>query len=215
MIVIGRTRSDTGGYPQEDIAIIGSTGNIYTVTIGLIPTCTCPDSLKGNECKHKVYALHTVLKAPQNLQYQRAFLTSELHEIFNNAPPLPTDSKSSNDTDGKRKSTDGECPICYMDFDEEHNELVWCKAACGNNMHKDCFEQWAKSQAGQTVKCVYCRTPWQVYPGDITELMKVGSVGEDGYVNVADQFGLNTQRNYSTYHPFWVDRHLGRRRRLY
>jgi hypothetical protein len=92
----------------------------------------------------------------------------------------------------------------YMDLeggDEEHHELVWCKAACGNNMHKECFEQWAKSQAGQTVKCVYCRTPWQVDAGDISELMKVGSVGADGYVNVADQLGMTGQRDYSTYHP--------------
>ena len=111
MIVVGRTRSHAGGYPQEDIAIVGSTGNIYTVTIGLIPTCTCPDSRKGNECKHKVYALHTVLKAPERLQYQRALLTSELHKIFAKAPALPTDTRSSDDTDGKRKPTDGECPI--------------------------------------------------------------------------------------------------------
>jgi len=95
MIVVGRTRSETGGYPREDIAVVGSTGNIYTVTIGLIPTCTCPDSLKGNECKHKVYVLHTVLKAPERLQYQRALLTSELLEIFTHAPPVPTYSKSS------------------------------------------------------------------------------------------------------------------------
>ena len=102
-----------------------------------------------------------------------------------------------------------------MDFDEEHNELIWCQAACGNNMHKDCFEQWAKSQAGQTVKCVYCRTPWQVDAGDISELMKTGSVGADGYVNVADQLGMTGQRDYSTYHPFWVDRQLDRRRGYY
>jgi hypothetical protein len=100
----------------------------------------------------------------------------------------------------------------YMDFDEEHNELVWCKAACGNNMHKDCFEQWAKSQAGKPVKCVYCRTLWQTEAGNIQELLKGGSVGADGYVNVADQLGMSGERDYSSYHPFWVDRHLGRRR---
>jgi hypothetical protein len=97
----------------------------------------------------------------------------------------------------------------YMDFDEEHNELVWCKAACGN---KDCFEQWAKSQAGKPVKCVYCRTLWQTEAGNIQELLKGGSVGADGYVNVADQLGMSGERDYSSYHPFWVDRHLGRRR---
>lgn len=100
-----------------------------------------------------------------------------------------------------------------MDFEEEHNELVYCKAACGNNMHKDCFEQWAKSQAGQVVKCVYCRTPWQVDAGNINELLKAGSVSADGYVNVANRLGMTGERDYSTYHPYWVGRHLGRRQR--
>ena len=46
------------------------------VTVGLEPKCTCPDNLKGNQCKHIVYALVTVLKAPARLRYQLAFLSS-------------------------------------------------------------------------------------------------------------------------------------------
>ena len=206
MIVIGRTRTGTADCPSEEIDIVGSTGNIYKVTVGQTCSCTCPDSLKGNECKHKVYALHTVLKAPQHLQYQLAFLSSELREIFAAAPTIPTESSSSNDSDGKRKPVEGECPICYMDFDEEHNELVWCKAACGNNMHKSCFDQWAASQRGQTVKCVYCRTPWEVDAGDVKELQQKGQVGPEGYVNVAQQFGMSGARDTSSYHQPWVRR---------
>ncbi len=37
---------------------------------------------------------------------------------------------------------------------------------------------------------------------NINELMKVGSVGRDGYVNVADQLGMTGQRDYSTYRKF-------------
>jgi len=76
MVVIGRTRKGTEGCPEEDIDIVGSTGNIYRVTIAQCCSCTCPDSQKGNECKHKVYALNTVLKAPEHLQYQLALLSS-------------------------------------------------------------------------------------------------------------------------------------------
>ena len=188
---------------------MGSTGNIYCVTIGRCPSCTCPDSRKGHECKHKVYVLHTVLKAPEHLQYQLAFLSSELQEIFANAPAIPTEKQDATDTDGKRKPTDGECPICYMDLDESENELVWCKAACGNNMHKSCFEQWAASQCGATVKCVYCRTPWQMDQGDLSQIMKAGQVSEDGYVNVADHFGMSRARDYSSYHAPWVRRQFG------
>src|SRR5437016_2960298 len=142
MIVVGRTRTDTEAFPREEIDIVGSTGNIYQVSIGLIPSCTCPDDRKGNECKHKVYAMHTVLKAREDLVYQRAYLSSELREIFRCAPPIPTNAPSSNGTDGKRKPIEGECPICYQDYDAQNNELVWCKAACGQNMHKSCFAQW-------------------------------------------------------------------------
>ena len=179
------------------------------VTIGQIPSCTCPDHKKGNECKHKVYVLNNVLKAPEHLQYQLAFLSSELRDIFAAAPAIPTDLSSAEDTDGKRKPIEGECPICYMDFDEEHNELVWCTAACGNNMHKSCFDQWATSQREVGVKCVYCRTPWSVQAGDLEQVRQAGLMGVDGYVNVGEQFGMSQARDYSTYHPFWVRRQLG------
>jgi len=44
---------------------------------------------------------------------------------------------------------------------DDGEELVWCKAACGQNFHKACFEQWRASKKGGPVTCVYCRTEWQ------------------------------------------------------
>lgn len=209
MIVIGRTRSGEGAKLQENIDIVGTTGNIYTVTIGRLASCTCPDHQKGNECKHKVYALGTVLRAPYELQYQRAFLTEEVQEILSGAPPIPNATgDAEEDNDGKRKPIEGECPICYMDYDPDNNELVWCRPACGNNMHKSCFEQWAASQRGQEVKCVYCRTPWQMDNGDVQAIRQRGEESGDGYINVAEQFGLNRARDYSTYHQPWVRRNF-------
>jgi len=214
MIVLGRRRRTTqSGAPAEDIDIVGSTGNIYTVHIGHETSCTCPDSMKGNECKHKVYALNTVLKAPAGLVYQLAFLGPELKQIFEKAPPIPTDHAEGSQDDGSksgnRKPTDGECPICYMDLDPENNKLVWCKSQCGHNLHKSCFDQWAASQRGQEVRCVYCRSPWQAESGDLEAAKKAGKIGEDGYVNVADQFGMSRARDYSGYHQPWVRRRFG------
>lgn len=209
MIVIGRTRSGTEAQPAEEIDIVGSTGNIYRVTIGPLPSCTCPDHRKGNECKHKVYALHTVLKAPDHLQYQLAFISSELREIFARAPPIPAEAPGSENIDGTRKAIEGDCPICYMDFEPDRNELVWCKAACGNNMHKSCFDKWAASQCGNTVRCVYCRTPWQIDHGGLESIKKTGQVNEEGYVNVAEHFGMSRARDYSSYHRPWVRRQFG------
>lgn len=93
-----------------------------------------------------------------------------------------------------------------MDFSPSTSEILWCKAACGNNIHKSCFEQWAKSQAGKEVRCVYCRTPWQGDEDCIKKIKHKGKLNGEGYVNVAHELGLSGARDYSTYHQHWVRR---------
>ncbi len=57
---------------------------------------------------------------------------------------------------------------------------------------------------------MYCRTPWQ---GDEEAMKRIAkgkkAVNEEGYVNVADELGLSGERDYSTYHPFWVRQQFG------
>lgn len=55
MFVIGRKRKGTEEVPEEEVYMVGTTGNIYRVTIAKEPSCTCPDARKGNQCKHVVY----------------------------------------------------------------------------------------------------------------------------------------------------------------
>jgi hypothetical protein len=55
MFVISRRRSENGNITEENVDIVGTTGNIYTVTISYEPQCTCPDARKGNQCKHIIY----------------------------------------------------------------------------------------------------------------------------------------------------------------
>ena len=55
MFVIERTQGGTDEVPEELIVMAGSTGNLYNINIGLVPSCTCPDNQKGNQCKHIVY----------------------------------------------------------------------------------------------------------------------------------------------------------------
>ncbi|GAB7342103.1 hypothetical protein MBLNU457_g0376t3 [Dothideomycetes sp. NU457] len=201
----------TSDCPMEVIDLAGSTGNVYQITIEHVPTCTCPNFTKGNaQCKHIIYVLNTVLKAPAHLSYQLAFLTSELREIFEHAGPLPIEKADQSDKDGKRKPIEGDCPICCCDLEEEDEEIVWCKAACGNNLHKSCFDRWQVSRRGAEVTCPFCRTPWMKdSTGNLQELVKSGKIGADGYVNVAQELGLSGQRDYSTYHSHWVRRQLG------
>lgn len=57
MFLIDRNQStsEDGTHEREAFDIAGTTGNIYTITISKIPTCTCPDAAKGNQCKHIIY----------------------------------------------------------------------------------------------------------------------------------------------------------------
>lgn len=174
-----------------------------------VPTCTCPNFVKGNsQCKHIIYVLVKVLKVQESLQYQAAFLTSELHEIFDHAGPLPTDTITAEDKDGKRKPIEGDCPICVEELNAGSEEIVWCQAACGNNLHKTCFDQWAASKRGGQVTCPYCRTQWETEMDGqaLKNVCKNGTVNGEGYVNVAKQLGISGRRDFSSYHPYWVRR---------
>ncbi|TPR03486.1 hypothetical protein CAN33_000375 [Aspergillus niger] len=193
MFVVGHAVTEVDGAPEISFDIVGTTGNIYKTTIGKVPTCSCPDARKGNQCKHICYVLVKALRAPQHLQYQLAFLSSELREMYNGSPISREQSNAEENKDGNRKPVEGDCPICFMEFEPDKEEIVWCRAACGNNIHKTCFQKWAATQQAQGVRCVYCRSPWQADAANLNldELVKGASVDSDGYVNVADQIGLS------------------------
>lgn len=191
----------------------GSTGNVYHITIDKVPTCDCPHAQKGNQCKHIVYVLSRVLRVPADLEYQLAFITPELCDIFAKAPPLPSQAADDSEKDGRRKPLEGECPICAEDFEPANSreKVVYCKAACGNNIHKSCFDRWAATKRGARVTCPFCRTPWESGDeGDIKKVATNGRVNAEGYVNVASQLGLSGRRDYSTYNEYWVRQQMRR-----
>jgi hypothetical protein len=67
------------------IKLTGSNGNVYDVTIGQIPTCTCPDFHKHNDvCKHTLFVLLKIVgvDADDELLYQKAFTINELKMMF-------------------------------------------------------------------------------------------------------------------------------------
>jgi hypothetical protein len=146
-----------------------------------------------------------ILKVREELSYQLGLLSTELAEIFANAPVPP----QSADTGGNRKPIEGDCPVCMMEFDpsDKTEEIIWCKGACGNNIHRHCFEQWAKTKLGEA-RCVYCRAPWKGDEESIKRIAKAGRVNHEGYVNVGGELGLPTERDTSTYFPRWVRRAL-------
>ena len=208
MFVIERTRSGTEECPEETVELAGSTGNIYTVQISKVPTCDCPHAAKGHQCKHIIYVMCRVLRAPENLQYQLALTSPELREILAHAPPILSADNTSKD--GNRKECTGDCPICFTEFESDGEEIVYCKAACGNNIHRTCFEQWAATKQGTSggVTCPLCRTPWMGDEDMLKKVAKSGKKNAEGYVNVASELGISGRRDYSTYHSFWVRRQI-------
>ncbi|EPQ57753.1 hypothetical protein GLOTRDRAFT_35429, partial [Gloeophyllum trabeum ATCC 11539] len=147
--------------------------------------------------------------------YQRALLSTELAEVFAQAPLAPnsvahahireayaratgkaTPSSGSRATDKKRMpGEEDDCPICYENMHKEDpKKLTFCEG-CGNGLHLECFQQcalvWARGKAKPT--CVFCRSEWVVAGG-----VKVGSSG--GYINLASAAGLSPQRDTSSYY---------------
>lgn len=162
------------------VELTGSTGNIYTVCIARQPTCDCPHAKAGNQCKHIVYVMARVLRAKTEYTYQLALLSTELQEIFASAPPIVDEGGAGGEKDKNRKAVDGDCPICFEGMGEGKEEIVWCKAACGQNIHKQCFEMWSATKkrsggAQAKVTCPYCRSVWE---GDDDMVSKINKSGK-------------------------------------
>ncbi|OCK83899.1 hypothetical protein K432DRAFT_321429 [Lepidopterella palustris CBS 459.81] len=78
-------------------------------------------------------------------------------------PPRPTCSRHLT-VHSTRRPIEEHCPICYTAMAELPLEaLVWCKASCGQSVHRECFDKWRRSRphASVPLTCVLCRQPWQ------------------------------------------------------
>ena len=92
----------------------------------------------------------------------RALLTSELEEIFANAPAAPnslahthireayaratgkavnTEASSSSGPKKRLPEPDDDCPVCYEGLHGVAEKLLSFCEACGNSLHKQCFDQ--------------------------------------------------------------------------
>ncbi|KAF5023448.1 hypothetical protein F66182_4493 [Fusarium sp. NRRL 66182] len=182
--VLNRVRGGAPDCPEEDVEMTGSTGNIYTV-----------------------HVMKQVLNAPFELIYQLALLSTELCSVFAAAPPISAHKDGKSD---KRKPIEGDCPICYCELDESSSEsIVWCEAACGQNMHEQCFKMWARTKSGD-VTCPMCRSVWKSDEDLVARVQKDKGDMTEGYVNVADQLGISRERDESSYSS-WYGYHQGRR----
>lgn len=55
--MVGHTVGGTSNMPEISFDMVGTTGNLYKTVIGKVPSCDCPDAMKGNQCKHIFYGM--------------------------------------------------------------------------------------------------------------------------------------------------------------
>lgn len=93
---------------------------------------------------------------------------SEGSDISSASSSMPSEPEGKPElkTGAKRKEIEGDCSICWEPFEQEKNDLIWCKLTCGTNFHKNCFVEWLKTpkhqhhHPGQERTCPYCRGKW-------------------------------------------------------
>ena len=203
--------------------VLGSTGNVYKVTISKVPSCDCPDSLKGNLCKHYLFVMLKVVGLPSSspLVYQAAYLTEELEEIMGqlrartgrlgrsvvadeSVQEMYAAMKSGEsvklEEDSKtaaRKEITGDCPVCFDELGTVESHLTYCKHTCGTNFHEQCIKIWSQqlSRQGAKTTCPACRQPW-----DGPEKKAKSPGKSEGYDNLGGLQGQSPVRDTSTYH---------------
>lgn len=104
--------------------------------------------------------VQTLYEAESLTDLLRALLTSELEELFRDAPLAPNAtahasireayaratgkaSPAATTTNNNRRmpNKDDDCPICYEGmYGIKADMLSWCQT-CGNSIHKECFQQ--------------------------------------------------------------------------
>lgn len=158
---------ETNKETEKKYVIMGSTGNVYDVTITNEPKCTCPDFVtRGNRCKHIYFTLLKIMKI--NNPDKQVYTDEELNDMFKNIPAI-TNALCVNEqiknkyyitkSKGKDRITirdDDLCPMCLDDI-KNGEEYDYCKNKCGRCIHKSCFLVWCIKNPAN---CLICKTPW-------------------------------------------------------
>ncbi|EGZ73952.1 hypothetical protein NEUTE2DRAFT_62525 [Neurospora tetrasperma FGSC 2509] len=125
---------------------------LFTVTFDNRPTCTCIEYLP--QCVHIMYLLRYVLNVPEPLRWQRAFLDSEILDIFKGSHPV-----KALDSPERYTGFPGLCLIC---FKGQANHLSCL--TCDTGLHIPClFVLTSNRQTPGTHICTVCldRHEWQ------------------------------------------------------
>ena len=143
---------------------MGSTGNVYTVSIKEIPTCTCPyNKQRYTRCKHIFFVLIKIIKIPTNLENKLRFDDDDLLTLFDNFD----ESKISNDLlctknaitkydsiINNKQIRNDVCPICLDPFND-NDKIIKCRSGCNNGIHQECLDEANKYTNNKDI-CTMC-----------------------------------------------------------
>ncbi|KAK2011180.1 SAP domain-containing protein [Colletotrichum eremochloae] len=156
------------GSPGFTVSVHGSHIDTYQVAIGNKTSCTCSSITfrPQSNCKHIIYVLTHVVRAPAELLPQRTLFAEELTKLLDRAPKVRfTAAEVSTDpsmSDGVPKSKDGKCcPVCFKDIGDTQTA---CCGKCGNHTHSSCFNVYAQEHSGWGVNCAVCQGAWSPAP---------------------------------------------------
>ncbi|CAA0838519.1 SWIM zinc finger family protein / mitogen-activated protein kinase kinase kinase (MAPKKK)-related [Striga hermonthica] len=153
--------------------VLGSSGNVYTVAVSAVPSCTCPD--RGAPCKHLLFVLICVLGLPPDdpCLGRRALRPCHLSRLL--ARPTSAGALAGSALrerfreiffggGGPRPApapevSGGCCPVCLEEMGRE-DRVVAC-GTCRNVIHEECFLSWKRSCRRRSATCVLCRARWR------------------------------------------------------
>lgn len=142
-------------------AVLGSTGNVYSVVFSHQPSCNCPDFMRGNCCcKHILFIWLRVLRCAQDdpMIWQNALLTSELESVLEpffrrRRRVLPLADKSMRDAyqaaQGRCSGTDTESPS----LETESSLPRRCRQALEGEDCPVCFESMTADDESSGLLC--------------------------------------------------------------
>ncbi|KAK3112511.1 hypothetical protein LTR53_011141, partial [Teratosphaeriaceae sp. CCFEE 6253] len=131
------------------------------------PLPTPPTTPTSSTCAICLQPLTNAVTTPCAHTYCRACVTTWLitHPScpLDRRPLYPADLRSVAGT--APRAVLGECGVCFEALQGcRAEELVYCRAQCGNHLHKVCFETWAVSRwtwRTGPATCPYCRVVWE------------------------------------------------------
>jgi hypothetical protein len=161
--------------------VMGTTGNVYTVTIATVPSCTCPDNKnRCNRCKHIYFVLTRIMIVEKTEEDLDEYTNRELKKMFSNIPDVVANLRASDEikekyedlltNKGRYREITGDdlCPICLGQM-TENEELSFCKKSCGHPIHTLCFDLYNKKKVGE-ITCLFCQKPWDRKANDYVNL---------------------------------------------